>query len=160
MSPEKGDVMLYKVLLFVHVLAVILWVGAGAMFQIISERLVKSGDVSRMKEFIKTGSLVPSAYFGVLTAAVLGSGIWMVIESGYTWEDSFVVGGIAGILASGAIGGAVIGRTSEALAAAADAQTLDEAGFRAGVAKLRTFGRLDLAIMAVVVYLMTVKPGT
>lgn len=152
--------MLTKILLFVHVLAAIHWLGAGVLFQIMSERVVTLGDPSRMKSFIRTGSLVPSAYFGVLTAIVLASGVWLVLETGFRFEDPFVVGGIAGIIVSGAIGGAVIGKTVEALRVGVESETVDDSALRAGVLRLRNAGRLDVAIMTLVVFLMTAKPGT
>ena len=151
--------MLYRILLFVHVLGAICWFGAGVLFQIMSERVVKLGDATRMREFIRTGSLVPPPYFGALTAIVLGSGIWLVLETGYDFKDPFVVVGIAGILASGAIGGAVIGRTTEALRPVVEAPTLDEGAVRAGVLKLRNAGRVDALIMLAVVFMMTAKLG-
>ena len=151
--------MLYRILLFVHVLAAIGWFGAGILFQLMSERVMKLGDATRMREFIRTGSLVPPAFFGVLTAVVLGSGIWLVLETGYDFKDPFVVVGIAGIVASGAIGGAVIGRTTEALRPVVEAPTLDEGTLRAGVLKLRNAGRLDVLIMTAVVFMMTAKLG-
>jgi hypothetical protein len=110
---------MYEILLFVHVLAVIQWLGAGVVFQIMSERTVRLGDVSRMKSLIQTGALVPSAYFGILTAIVLGSGIWLVLETDIGFEEPFVIAGIAGIVISGALGGAVI-RSHRRLAAQRD----------------------------------------
>lgn len=152
--------MLYKILLFVHVSAVVLWVGAGGLFQIMSERVLKTGDSSRLKAFIQTGSLVPPAYFGVLTAFVLASGIWMVAESGIGFEEPFVVAGIAGLLASAAIGGAVIGKTSTQLSVLVESPAYDEKQLRTGIEKLRMFGRIDTALMVFVIFMMTVKPGT
>lgn len=151
--------MTYKILLFVHVLAVIMWFGAGVLFQIMCERVVKTSDLSRMRSFIQTGSLVPPPYFGVLTAIVLGAGIWLVIDTGYEFSDPFVIAGIIGIVASGGLGGAVIGRTVEALRVATESPAMDESMFRAGILKLRNAGRLDALIMTTVVFMMTVKPG-
>jgi len=152
--------MLYEILLFVHVLAVIMWFGAGVLFQIMSERVVRLGDTARMKSLIQTGSLVPSAYFGALTALVLGSGIWLVVETGIGFKQPFVIAGIIGILASGALGGAVIGRTVEALRVLVESPSVDESQLRTGVTRLRAVGRIDVTIMTVVVFMMTVKPGT
>ncbi|HVL89920.1 MAG TPA: DUF2269 family protein [Actinomycetota bacterium] len=151
--------MLYKILLFVHVTGVVFWVGAGGAFQIMAERVAKM-DSSRVKAFIQTGSLVPSAYFGILTAVVLVSGVWMVVDSGIGFEQPFVVAGVVGLIASGAIGGAVMGKTSASLYTLVASPNFDEKVMNAGVAKMRTFGRLDLAIMLFVIYMMTVKPGT
>lgn len=152
--------MLYKLLLFVHVLGVVFWIGSGGVFQTMSERVLKTGDPARMKHFVQTSALIPGAYFGVLTLIVLISGIWMVAESGIGFEEPFVVAGVTGIIASGAIGGAVLGKTGDRLNKLVAQPNFDEKQLRAGVEKMRRFGRIDLAIVILVIYMMTVKPGT
>jgi Predicted integral membrane protein (DUF2269) len=162
-EPLKGDPMdLYGLLLFVHVASVIGWVGTGVVFQMLSERALPGGqaDEGRVRSLLNLGESFGPAYFGVLTLLVLATGIWMVLDADWGFDEPFVLGGIIGIVASGAIGGALIGPTSQKLQARVAESGVITAEDTADIARIRSFGRIDMLIMLVVVFLMTVKPGT
>lgn len=151
--------MLYKVLLFVHIMAVIMWLGAGTVFQFASERATAAKDEGKMRMLVSLGDSFGKAYFGVLTVLVLLSGIFLVLEADWGFDQVFVIGGLAGIVASGALGGAIIGPTSERLSGRlGSGGPIDDAAL-ADFTKIRNVGRIDLSIMTVVVFLMTYKPG-
>ncbi len=151
--------MLYRSLLFVHVMAVIMWLGAGIIFQLLAERATADNDEGKMRTLVALGDAFGKAYFGSLTAIVLLSGLSMVFVGDWGFGHVFVIGGLIGIVASGAIGGAVLGPVAERLqeqiggGGALDAQAV------ADITRLRDVGRIDLLIMTVVVFLMTYKPG-
>ena len=151
--------MLYKVLLFVHIMAVILWLGAGTVFQFVAEGAIARKDESKMRMLVSLGDSFGKAYFGILTALVLLSGVFMVIEAEWGFDQLFVIGGIVGIVASGGLGGAVIGPTSERLSERlGSGGAIDDVAV-ADFTKIRNVGRIDLSIMTIVVFLMTYKPG-
>ena len=151
--------MIYRLLLFVHVMAVIMWLGAGVIFQTLAERAVGSKDEGKMRILVSLGDSFGKAYFGALTAIVLLSGLIMVFEGDWGFEHVFVLGGLLGIVASGALGGAVIGPVAERLQERiGGGAAMDEAAI-VDITRIRDVGRIDLSIMIVVVFLMTYKPG-
>ena len=152
--------MLYRLLLFAHVFAVILWVGAGATFQLRSERISRTWDPHAIRAMVDDGNFLGKFYFGPLTLIVLATGLGMVFEGGWGFGHVFVVGGLVGLVASGAIGFAVIEPTAQRLGVrlASPTAAVDD-GVRADVLRLRNIGRVDTALMAAIVFLMTVKPG-
>ena len=152
--------MLYKILLFVHVMAVIMWLGAGVVFQMMSERAVSSNDEGKMRAVVALGDTFGKAYFGGLTGLVLLSGLGMVLEGDLGFGHVFIIGGLVGIVASGAIGGAMIGPTSERLLERVKGGGPMDQQSVADFTRIRDVGRIDLAIMIVVVFLMTYKPGS
>jgi uncharacterized membrane protein len=150
--------MLYRILLFVHVMAVIMWLGAGVVFQVLSERGGEDKDGSKMRRLAELGEEFGPGYFGALTVTVLLSGVALVLEGGWGFDQVFVIGGLAGIVISGGLGGAVIGPTSMRLQAALLTEGSPSDQARADFNKIRTVGRVDLLVMVAVVFLMTVKP--
>ncbi|HEY7874827.1 MAG TPA: DUF2269 family protein [Actinomycetota bacterium] len=150
--------MLYRILLFVHVMAVIMWLGAGVVFQMLSERAGEDRDGSKMRRLAELGEEFGPGYFGGLTATVLVSGVALVLEGNWGFDHVFVIGGLVGILISGGIGGAVIGPTSKRLLAALEADGSPSDQARSDFGRIRSVGRIDLIVMVTVVYLMTVKP--
>ena len=151
--------MLYKIVLFVHVMAVIMWLGAGVVFQLLGERATASNDEAKMRTLISLGETFGKAYFGALTGTVLLSGLLLVIDGDWGFDHVFIIGGLIGIVASGAIGGAVIGPRSERLQERVGGGGALDAEAVADIVKIKNVGRIDLSIMIVVVFLMTYKPG-
>jgi hypothetical protein len=138
-------------------MAVIMWLGAGIVFQLLAERAIATNDEGKMRMLVSLGDTFGKAYFGALTGTVLVSGLIMVFNGDWGFDHVFIIGGLIGIVSSGAIGGAVIGPLSERLQertnSAWDAQAI------ADITRIRNVGRIDLAIMIVVVFLMTYKPS-
>lgn len=151
--------MLYRILLFVHVMGVIMWLGAGTVFQFLAERATSTNDEGRMRTLVSLGDTFGKAYFGVLTALVLLSGLILVFDGDWGFDHVFIIGGLVGIVASGALGGAVIGPTSERLQERIGAGAPMDAQAIGDIIRIRNVGRIDLLIMTVVVFLMTYKPG-
>ena len=151
--------MLYRILLFIHVMGVIMWLGAGTVFQFVAERATTQNDEGKMRILVSLGDTFGKAYFGALTAVVLVSGIILVIDGDWGFDQLFIIGGLVGIVTSGALGGAVIGPTSERLQKRIGGGGPMDAEAIADIVRIRNVGRIDLLIMVFVVFLMTYKPG-
>ena len=151
--------MLYRVVLFVHVMGVIMWLGAGTVFLLLAERATGKNDEGRMRMLVSLGDTFGKAYFGGLTGLVLLSGLILVFDGDWGFDHIFIIGGLVGIVASGALGGAVIGPTSERLQERIGAGGPMDAEAIADIVRIRNVGRIDLTIMTFVVFLMTYKPG-
>ncbi|HEX2049284.1 MAG TPA: DUF2269 family protein [Actinomycetota bacterium] len=149
--------MLYRIVLFVHVMAVIMWIGTGIVFQVLAEQAARRGDATKTTALAALGTTFGKAYFPALAILVLLSGLWLVIDGEWGFDHVFVAGGLLGIVAAMVTGATVIGPTSERLqqSVAGGAASPDT---NAHLVKLRDVGRIDLAVMTIVVFLMTYKP--
>lgn len=72
--------MLYRVLLFLHVLGAILWFGGGVVFQLFTESAAASYDRTRLALLSDESNRLGKAYFGPVTVVVLITGLWLVFE--------------------------------------------------------------------------------
>ncbi|MDQ3962950.1 MAG: DUF2269 family protein [Actinomycetota bacterium] len=151
---------LYEILLFVHVLAVAIWVGGATMFHVLIERAAAADDPVRIKGLMGEAEHLAKTYFIPSTIIVLVMGIWLVLEGSWGFDEPFVLGGIVGIVITIAVGAGVLGPTSMRIAARiTEVGGLDQ-GIRDQMAKLKNISRADLLLLAVIVFLMTTKPGT
>lgn len=143
-------------LLFVHVAAAIIWIGGSLMMQLFGIRAAMSGDPSRLAtlgqdiEWIANRTFIPASLVGVVT------GILLVVESDfYGFGDDWIV--IALVLyATTFLAGVLFlgpesGRVGKLMAEGAP-----EAGPR--MLRLLFFARLDLVLLWLIVYDMTIKP--
>ena len=151
--------MLYRILLFVHVFMVILWVGPGILFQLMTERAASTDDTGMLRTLVREGERLGKTLFGPASLLVLVTGIWLAFEGNWGFGHVFVVGGLVGVIASIVNGAAFIGPTVKRLEQGlASSETLDHE-MKGWLIRLRNAGRIDALIMVVVVFLMTVKPG-
>ena len=146
----------YTFLLFVHVSMAVVWIGGGVMMQLFAIRASSLGDPARMAavaadiEFIAVRTFVPASLLAFV------SGLLLVIDSDfYGFGDDWIVIGLvlyattflAGLLYLGP----EAGRVGKLQAGGAP-----EAGPR--TARLIFLVRLDLALLFLIIYDMTVKP--
>ena len=146
----------YAFLLFVHVSMAIVWIGGGLMMQLFAIRASSLGDPARMAavaediEFIAVRTFVPASLLAFVT------GVLLVIDSDfYGFGDDWIVIGLALYATTFLAGllylGPEAGRVGKLQAAGSP-----EAGPR--TARLIFLVRLDLALLFLIIYDMTVKP--
>ena len=146
----------FELLLFAHVAMAVIWIGGGLMMQFFGIRASMSGDPARMAalgadiEWIGQRVFIPASLLAFLT------GILLVVESDfYGFGDDWIVIGLA-LYATTFLGGLLFlgpesGRVGKLTAAGSP-----EAGPR--TLRLIMVGRLDLVLLFVLLYDMTVKP--
>jgi uncharacterized membrane protein len=146
----------YELLLFLHVSMAVVWVGGGLVLQLFAYRVSLARDPGRTAalgrdiEWIGTRVFVPASLLAFLT------GVLLVIESDFFgWGDDWIVMGLllyavtffAGLL----FFGPESGRSGELVEEGSPA-----AGPR--MARLVLVTRLDLVLLFLIVFVMTVKP--
>jgi putative copper export protein len=143
---------MYELLLTLHLLGAVTWVGGSIALSILGARL-KGPDRGLVAPHFSWygGTVLTGAAFVVLLA-----GIGLIREvDGYEFSDAWVWIGLAGWIASAIIGGGFLGR----LGKQAEAET-DPAERARITDKLMQIARLDTVIIVLVVIDMAVKPGS
>lgn len=151
---------LYEGLLAVHILAAVLWVGGAAMILILFTKLSKANEGPTIGKLGNIAGELGTKYFMPLSIVVLGSGIWMVLEGGWEFEDLWVVFGLLGIVATVVIGAGFLGPGGEKLNVLVAEKGPGAPEVVAQQEKMMMLSRLDLAILVLVVLDMAIKPGT
>jgi uncharacterized membrane protein len=151
----------YTLLLFVHVLAAMAWVGGGILLHLISERAVKAQDPGRIRALLDDAEMLGKRFFGPVTGLTLLFGILLVFNGDWGWDHVFILGGLAGIVLSAILGFGMIQPAATKVLADLEASggVLDDK-VNAGLKKIQMVSRVDLLVLVVVVFLMTVKPGS
>jgi uncharacterized membrane protein len=148
---------LYLLLKFVHVAAIIVWVGGIFALSLLNAHAARSGNAAAQVEM---GRL--SEYFGrvaigpAMIVAVL-AGIATAWRIGFPFSSLWIVWGLVGFVLSGALIG-FIGRTAREFGAlpAGAGQAVAQAESIRG--RLLTLNALNILILASVVWAMIFKP--
>ena len=146
---------MYELLLAVHLLAAVVWVGGSVAITILAARLAPEDRRSVAPHFDWYGSRVITGAAVVLLIA----GILLVNELDYVEiGDLWVILALIGYFISFAIGAGVLGPAGKRIATMSDSG--DVAGVEATYQRLLTFSRIDSLIVLLVVIDMAVKPGS
>jgi uncharacterized membrane protein len=149
----------YELLKTIHVLFAVIWVGGAATTQILATRLSRANDPGRMAAFAKDIEFVGTRVFAPASVIVLGAGIWMVADSGWSFTDLWIVFGLAGIAFSATVGSAFLGPESGRIGRLIEAKGPADSEVTARLNRIFLISRVELVILLLIVVNMVVKPG-
>jgi putative membrane protein len=148
---------LYDWLLFLHILAASVWLGGLIMISLLATLVLRSRDPELVKRFIGS-TRIAGAAFGPSMLAVLGFGIWMVVDSpAWDFGQAWVIAALGLFAAAFAIGVAFQARAAIGAQRAAEGGDHDEAS-----RQLRRWAwgmEAIVVILVVAVWDMVAKPG-
>lgn len=147
-----------EVLKFLHVMSVIVWVGGGVMLQILLYRANRLG-VETVSVFGQAAEWTSNRVFMPASFTALGTGIWLVLATSYSFADLWITLGFVGFALSALIGMAILGPTSKKMAKASEERGPHDPVVRHLARRIDLAGRVDLVILVAVVGDMIVKPG-
>jgi hypothetical protein len=148
----------YEFLLFLHLSAAIVWIGANVLLQILGTMTERAhDDVTFAKLFSYTAELGPKLFVpaGLLTVLF---GIGMVADGPWTFDMLWLVLALIGFAAAFGVGVAVFKPESERIAAMIERDGGMTAESTAAARRFVTLTRLDLVVLFVIVFDMAVKP--
>jgi hypothetical protein len=151
---------LYELLLFIHVLASIVWIGAGFLSLLLATTYDRESDEVAIKRFLHDQEWLAMRLFVPASLIVVLMGIALVIESdAWTFSYLWIVLGLIGYAATFVTGFFFLRPASERIAADMER----EGGrltpeLRSRIRKLIVTARVDYVTFALVVLDMVAKP--
>ena len=146
----------YAFLLFAHVSMAVVWIGGGLMMQFFGIRAAMSGDPSRFATLGEDIEWIANRVFIPASLLAFVSGVLLVIESDfYGFGDDWIVIGLA-LYATTFLAGLLFLGPESARVGKLTAEGSPQAGPR--MLRLLLLARLDLVLLFLMLYDMTVKP--
>ncbi len=153
-----GTQTLYDWLLFLHVLAAMVWVGGGVMLAVLAARVVRDPDPGAVGRFTGSLRVLGPLVLAPATVAVLGLGMWLVVDSeAWDFGQLWVQLGPGLFVAAFLVG--AVWQSRSALAATRAAGREDDAEARRQLRRWLAGYWLIVALLVVAVWDMTTKPG-
>jgi uncharacterized membrane protein len=151
---------LYELLLFIHVSATVVWVGAGLCSLVLAMGYDRDGDEPAIRRFLADQERLATRLFIPASLTVVIFGIALVIESeAWSFDQLWIVLGLVGFAATFVTGLFMIKPASERIGAAIER----EGGrltpeLRTDIRKLIVMARLDYVVLFLVIADMVIKP--
>ena len=149
---------LYGWLLFLHILAAMVWVGGAVLLGVLAIRAVQDGDPGAVGKFVANMRVIGPVVLAPATVAVVGLGVWLVLDSA-AWDfgELWVQLALALFAAAFLIGAAHQSRTAIGAERAIERNQPDEA-----LHQLRRWSWgywVIVALLIVATWDMVMKPG-
>ncbi len=149
---------LYELLLLLHIIAAITWVGAATTYFALELRTDLSGDVEREASQNDDAEWLSPRLFIPTSMGTLIFGVLAAIEGNWDFGSLWIIIGLTGFAVSFATGIGYFEPEIKKLAAAIERDGATHPEVRRSVANLKMVGRIELAVLYVVVASMVVKP--
>jgi len=149
---------LYDWLLFVHVLAAMVWLGGLVTLTAFGMRARHSGDRDAVARFVGNLRVIGPAVLAPSALLVVAFGIWMVVKSpAWDFGQTWISFGLALFIAAVLIGAVYLSRTGLAAERAVKAGDHDEAARQ--LARWSWGIRLIVLLLVIATWDMVIKPG-
>ena len=148
----------YTVLLSLHILAAVLWVGGGGTLQVLGRQALASGDRARMQAFSEQAEWIGPRFYAPLSVVLMVAGLFLVDQAGYEFSELWVGLGMAGWFVSFVIGIAYYPRAGKKRDQIIATEGLESGAFLANYKQAATVNLIELLILAAVVVEMAIKP--
>lgn len=149
----------FKFWLFLHVLAAITWVGGAIAIQVFGILTKRAADPTKTAFFIGNVSWTVTRIFLPAAAVIFVSGVGLLETGFWDWDDEFVVVGLVLWAAVSLVAFGFLGRAMAQVGSLLET----EGPSPPLMLRIRNFvwtSRALLAALLVIVFVMTVKPGT
>jgi uncharacterized membrane protein len=150
---------LYEFLLFIHIGATVVWVGAGVFGIILALGYDADGDSAAIERLLKDNERLALRLFVPASLTVFLLGIALVIESdAWSFDQLWIVIGLAGFATTFCTGLFVLKPVGDRIAGQMERDGGMTPSTLVEVKKLLVKARADYFVLAVVIFDMVVKP--
>lgn len=148
----------YFVLLALHIVAAVLWVGGAVMLAILALVAERTKDDAGILAVGKQAEWLGLRIFTPASFIVLGLGIALVEKGNWDWGSFWVLAALIGWVTSAAIGIFFLSPEAKRLNALAAEHGMDHPETKARLKRILTIARFDVAVLVLIVIDMAAKP--
>ena len=145
---------------FLHVVFAVLWVGGGAMVQFFALRALAARSNERLVEFAGDVEWIGGRLLTAFSAGAFLTGVALVWNAAFWgFGDDWIVIGLVLFALTFVAGAAFFGPESGRISKLAAAEGPNSPAVQARIRRILMLSRIDLVVLFLVVFDMTVKPS-
>ena len=134
----------YEILVLLHILAAITWVGGAITLNVVAVRMVRAGDGPRVLDFTKTQEWLGPRLYAPASLAVLGVGIWMVaVNQAWRIGQLWIVLGLVGFTITFVTGITYFGPEAARIAKVVETRGAEDPDAQRRIRRMFLVSRLD-----------------
>jgi uncharacterized membrane protein len=149
---------MYQLLVFIHVVAAVIWVGGAITGQLLAMQIARSDDPADLPKYARQIGILGNRLFLPAAIAIIVTGVVMTIQA-WSFGQLWIAAAVALWVLSAALGGIVVGPRIKRAVTLFDAEGPTSAEGRRQLDGVLLVARLELLSFLVVIGLMVFKPG-
>jgi uncharacterized membrane protein len=149
---------LYNLFKFMHIAAVIVWIGGMVTIGVINARVTRENDRAALSSLSRQSAFFGSAIIGPAAVITLIAGIVMVVDGDLDFDTLWIAWGMIVVVASILMGATLIRRAGEELSELTSSANPDGSRVAALQRRLRTLNMFNLLLLFSAVWAMVFKP--
>jgi uncharacterized membrane protein len=149
----------YSVLLFVHIVCAVIWVGGAFALQLLAVLVSRTGDQVELARLMHYFERIGSRVFVPVATLLFIAGAAMTLQA-WSFGKTWIALSVALWVLSAVAGAIYLGPRAKRVGELFDAEGPSSVAGRALMDRLFLVSRLELASFAIVIALMVFKPGT
>lgn len=146
-------------LLFVHIVAVVVWIGGELMLGILFERAQRARDEATLRGLLSQSEFIGKAVFNPAGIITLVAGVWLAIDRDFDFGQAWISIGFVGVAVGAGLGMAFYPKVFRRGLAAIEAEGINGTETLASLRSLRLVSTIELVVLLVAVWAMVFKPG-
>jgi uncharacterized membrane protein len=150
----------YELLLFVHILAAVVWIGGALSLQVLAIRAERSPDGGRVANIATEAEWVGSRIFLPASIVLLLAGIGLTLEGDWGFTTLWVLLGLIAYGLSALTGSLFLGPESGRIGKMIAEVGPQDPEVIARIKRIFLVSRIELVVLLFIVFDMTVKPGS
>lgn len=148
----------YRLILFVHVLAAVVWVGGSTYLQVQARRVLARGNAEEIAAFSRDAGEVGTKVFMPSSIVVLLAGIYLVVDGDWGFDHFWILSSLVVLIASAILGAAFLGPEGKRLGDLVETRGTQDREVQARITRIVNVSAVELAFLIVVLFNMTYKP--
>jgi uncharacterized membrane protein len=150
---------MYQLLLYVHIVSAVIWVGGAFAIQALAILVSRSDDPMELPRLGRNLEMIGSRVFMPAAIILFIAGALMTIQK-WSFGNTWIAVAVALWILSALGGGLYLGPRAKRVAALFDAEGPSSVAARELIGRLFLVTRLELVSFAIIIALMVFKPGS
>jgi len=150
---------MYQLLLYVHIISAVIWVGGAFAIQALAVLVSRSDDPMELPRLARNLELIGSRVFAPAAILLFVAGLFLTVQK-WAFGQTWIAVSVSLWIVSAVMGAAYLGPRAKRVAALFEAEGPTSMAARELVRRLFVVSRLELVSFAVIIGLMVFKPGS
>lgn len=147
----------YDAYKYIHVVAAIVWLGAGVLIQVLAARAQNTSDDDYLQKLFRDAGVLANKLFIPASLTVIAMGLLMVFDGPWNFEPLWIVLGLVGYTATFVTGAFILGPRAEKAGERAHVEGMSPS-VAAEMRSVLSLARIDTVVLFLVVAVMVIKP--
>jgi uncharacterized membrane protein len=149
----------YTLIKFFHIFLAIVWIGGGIMLTLLAELTRRANEPGAMARFARQVDWISTRIFIPSAVIVFGLGFWLVHKGLWGYDHLWIIWAIVAFVVSILLGAAFLGPQSGRIGKLIEAEGPDSPKVLSQIDVLVNVARVDILILASIVFMMVTKVG-